>query len=105
TALLREFCQQLVDYVAAGHFVLFEQLLKDSAPEVRSVAKELFPKLEASASDAIDFNDAYADGADIGELDALWADLSALGEVLAARAEAEDALILVLRNQAGRGEH
>jgi regulator of sigma D len=93
--LLQEFCQILVDYIAAGHFSLYERIVNgtERRREVAVLAQELYPRISETTALALDFNDKY----DCGENGAIPAsfqkDLSRLGEELAVRIELEDKLI------------
>lgn len=93
--LLQEFCQVLVDYIAAGHFSLYERIVNgtERRREVATLAQELYPRIAETTSVALDFNDRY-DCAEHYELaDSFKSDLSRLGEELAVRIELEDKLI------------
>lgn len=93
--LLQEFCQLLVDYIAAGHFGLYERIINgnERRREVATLAQELYPRIADTTSLALDFNDKY-DGGEQDELpDSFQSDLSRLGEELAVRIDLEDKLI------------
>lgn len=93
--LLQEFCQILVDYVAAGHFALYERIVegKERRQEVASVASRTYPRIARTTDVALDFNDKYDCEDHCTALDSLSADLSHLGEELAVRIELEDELL------------
>jgi regulator of sigma D len=96
---LQKFCQLLLDYVSAGHFEVYYQLIREAeAFEDGSAeaAKALLPEINGTTADALDFNDKYVDAQSIGVN--LAKDLSRLGEVLAARFDHEDHLISVLHH-------
>lgn len=90
-------CQILVDYVSAGHFEIYDQLVKEGREfEDKDALKEaasLIETIDETTEFALDFNDKYLATDD---LDSLTPDLSKLGEVLATRFEAEDRMIEVL---------
>jgi regulator of sigma D len=93
--LLQEFCQLLVDYIAAGHFSLYERIVNgtERRREMANLANELYPRIADTTSVALDFNDKY-DFDDHREItDSFKSDLSHLGEELAVRADLEDKLI------------
>jgi len=93
--LLQKFCQVLVDYIAAGHFSLYERVVNgtERRQQVSGLAEKLYPRIAKSTEVALDFNDKY-DCNDKCEISAsLSDDLSRLGEELAARIELEDRLI------------
>ncbi len=96
--LLNEFVQILVDYIASGHFGLYGRI--ESGEERRKgiiqLADELYPKIAASTSMAVAFNDRYASQPAAEITEELSRTLSALGESLAQRIELEDRLIAEL---------
>ncbi len=92
---LQKFCQLLLDYVSAGHFEVFYELVREAeafADGSADIAKALIPRLNASTQDALDFNDKYAE-AEQAPIASLARDLSRLGEILAERFDGEDQLI------------
>jgi len=93
--LLQEFSQILVDYIASGHFGLYERISegKERRRGVVELAEQLYPRIANTTQVAIEFNDVYekANGESIrGNLSNM---LSKLGEELAVRIELEDQLI------------
>lgn len=98
---LQAFCQILVDYVSAGHFEVYYQLLRE-AEEFQDgsakIAKALFPELEENTAVAMEFHDRYAESTDQTDLGELSKKLSKLGELLELRFEIEDRLIDVMHN-------
>jgi regulator of sigma D len=96
------FCEVLMDYVSAGHFEVYEQLVRE-AKEFNDggieLAKKLYPQLEATTNRILDFNDRY-DTAEhtLAHKDSLAADLSRIGETMTERFELEDQLIERLHN-------
>jgi regulator of sigma D len=99
--LLQEFCQILVDYVAAGHFALYERILegKERRQEVADIAGEIYERIAQSTQNALDFNDKYDCGDHCTELDSLSQDLSRLGEDIALRVELEDRLLSAMNRR------
>lgn len=93
--LLEEFCQLLVDYVAAGHFGLYERIAegKERRRDVAAVANEIYPKIETSTQQVLEFSEKYNAKINNKVLADLAMDLSILGELLAARIDLEDRLI------------
>ncbi len=94
---LRSFCQILVDYVSAGHFEVYDQLIKegrefDDADALQEASK-LYDVVDKTTEKLLDFNDKYLETDDLA---ALTPDLSQLGEALEMRFSAEDRLIAVL---------
>lgn len=94
---LRSFCQILVDYVSAGHFEVYDQLIKegrefDDADALQEAGK-LYDVVDKTTEKLLDFNDKYLETDDLATLSL---DLSQLGEALEIRFSAEDRLIAVL---------
>jgi regulator of sigma D len=96
--LLQEFCQILVDYVAAGHFAVYERILegKERRREVSDIAAEVYERIAQTTDMALDFNDKYDCEDHCTALDSLSKDLSKLGEELALRIELEDKLLTAM---------
>lgn len=94
---LTSLCEVMVDYISAGYFEVYDQLIKvghdfeDDAGLER--AKPLIVTIDDTTEIILDFNDKYQATDD---LTSLAADLSQLAETLAARFEAEDRMIAVL---------
>jgi regulator of sigma D len=97
------FFQLLVDYVSAGHFEVYNQLIgeaeayqDDSASEQ---ATKLYQQINSSTQQALDLNDKYADE-ERWELaqQGFKQDISSLGESLTYRFEMEDELISLLHD-------
>ena len=93
--LLNEFCQLLVDYIAAGHFGLYERIVnkKERRKSVARVAVQVYPKIDETTQVALSFNERYDPdnaGTDFKQLNE---DLSGLGVALTTRIEMEDQLI------------
>lgn len=94
---LRSFCEILVDYVSAGHFEVYDQLIKegrefDDTDALRE-AGALYDVVDKTTEQLLDFNDKYLETDD---MTTLTSDLSVLGETLEIRFSAEDRLIAVL---------
>ena len=96
---LRRFCQQLVDYVSAGHFEIYEQLQREALDfgdeEALSQSGKLFPGIQSNTEACLDFNDRSERLGSIPELQKM---LSRIGEVLEERFSLEDQLIEILHN-------
>ncbi len=95
-----EFCQILLDYVSAGHFEVYEQLLSE-AKEFNDggvdLANKLYPEIQKTTEAALDFNDRFDNTPEEAEeLRELIPVLSRLGEQLEERFELEDTLIEAL---------
>ena len=93
--LLNEFCQVLVDYIAAGHFGLYERIVKkkERRKSVADLAVQVYPKIDETTQIALTFNEKYDPDNATTELSRLHADLSTLGVALTNRIELEDQLI------------
>jgi regulator of sigma D len=93
--LLQEFSQILVDYIASGHFGLYERISegKERRRGIVELAEQLYPRIANTTQVAVEFNDIYekSNGIEIGG-DMLTV-LSKLGEELAVRIDLEDQLI------------
>ncbi len=96
--LLKDFCQLLVDYVAYGHFEVYDRITAgdERRSEVARVAKEAYPTIAAITEKVVAFNDKYDLSDHVQPLDDLNDDLSDLGEALALRIELEDKLVKAL---------
>ncbi len=96
---VQEFCQLLVDYIAAGHFTLYERIVNggERRQRVADVANDIYPDIAATTGAALDFNDNYEHPEKVNDDEQLAEDLSVLGEQLASRIELEDKLIKLLR--------
>ena len=94
---LKRFCQVLVDYISAGHFEVYDQLIKEGQEFGDKVAlktaAELYQEIDDTTESLIDFNDKYQETDDLSEL---ANDLSAIGQNLEPRFTAEDQMIEVL---------
>ncbi|GAB3104518.1 sigma D regulator [Aestuariicella hydrocarbonica] len=94
---VQQVCQLLVDYVSAGHFEVYDQLVKEAREfddeQALQEASKLIKTIDETTELALDFNDKYLETDD---LCTITVDLSRLGEVLATRFEAEDRMIEVL---------
>ncbi len=94
---LRGLCQILVDYVSAGHFEIYDQLMKEGREfdddEALQEAGKLYSQVDKTTEVLLDFNDKYLETDDLASLNG---DLSGLGETLETRFSAEDRMIAVL---------
>ncbi len=98
-----EFCELLMDYLSSGHFEVYEQLLREGsefADGSLEKSQHLFPLIQPSTDQALDFNDAYSslDKPTLQQLCQLSRHLSELGETLEERFALEDQLIEILHN-------
>lgn len=95
---LEEFVQVLVDYIAAGHFGLYERIAegKERRKAVSELAVEIYPRIEQSTQIALAFEDKYNPDNENRELEHFPQDVSMLGEELTTRIELEDKLIQLM---------
>jgi regulator of sigma D len=100
---LEEFVQVLVDYIAAGHFGLYERIAegKERRKAISELAIKIYPRIEQSTEVALAFDEKYNPDNEDRKLDDFPKDVSMLGEELTTRIELEDQLIqLMLEPQA-----
>lgn len=105
---IRAFCQSLVDYVSAGHFEVYNELIHEArefGDGSLSAGLDIFHAIENSTDKALDFNDKYdpktfsQNGKFQRSLSELSEDLVALGRLLNRRFELEDQLISEVHNK------
>ena len=103
---LNEFCQVLVDYIAAGHFGLYERIVKktERRRSVADLALKIYPSIDEATMAALSFNEKYDPESKVQDFSALHEDLSRLGEKLTTRIELEDQLINKLLAPAGSSQ-
>ena len=98
--LLEEFCQELVDYMATGHFEIYRRIEEgnERRDEITKLADKIMPRINDTTQIAVAFNDLYENTENIGEADVkqLPNHLSKLGKELATRIELEDQFINTL---------
>jgi regulator of sigma D len=94
--LLQEFSQILVDYIASGHFGLYERIVEGTERRrgIVELAEKLYPRIAHTTQAAMEFNDVYEKSNGKGISGNLSNILSKLGEELAVRIDLEDQLIL-----------
>lgn len=98
---LHKFCQLLLDYVSAGHFEIYYELVREAEAfedGSAAIAQKLLPGITAATQQALDFNDSYAECTKVNEPGVLAKALSELGETFATRFELEDQLITALHS-------
>lgn len=93
--LLEEFCQVLVDYIAAGHFGLYDRISngRERRTTVAKIADSIYPEIQRSTQLALAFSERYKAENSNRTFTELANDLSHLGESLTTRFELEDRLI------------
>jgi len=92
---VRTFCQKMIDYIAAGHFAIYECLLSggERRKPVLAVAARVYSSIEDTTDIAVAFNDKYDEHDHLLNFENLQNDLAMLGEALSNRADYEDQLI------------
>ncbi|MEM5528201.1 sigma D regulator [Gammaproteobacteria bacterium AS21] len=98
---LSKFCVLLMDYLSSGHFEVYEQLLREGSEfndGSVEAAQQLFPLIQPTTDQALDFNDKYSSMADpsVQQIREFAEQLSLLGEALESRFMLEDKLIETL---------
>ena len=98
--LLQEFCQDLVDYLATGHFEIYRRIeeKEERRTEIVQLADQIFNRIAETTAVAVAFNDLYdtSEGFNPDVLNQLPEQLSKLGEQLATRIDLEDRFINTL---------
>jgi regulator of sigma D len=96
----KRLCELLVDYVSAGHFEVFHELI-DEAESFADGGGALAGKLMPAIADTTEVIMAYEEkySGEQGRQEKLKRDLSALGEALESRFVLEDQLIAGLHNR------
>lgn len=98
-AAIAGFCDALVDYVSAGHFEIYEQLLEQAehcGSDTVERYRLIYPQIAASTDAALAFNDRYGGEGSEEQMASFDRDLAALGSQLVDRFDLEDALIACL---------
>ncbi|MDA3869521.1 MAG: Rsd/AlgQ family anti-sigma factor [Gammaproteobacteria bacterium] len=98
--VLQEFCQDMIDYIATGHFEIYSRIEDGSERrhEIIDLGEQIFYKIINTTQVAIKFNDLYdsANAYNKNILKDFSRQLSELGENLATRIELEDRFINTL---------
>lgn len=95
-------CQQIIDYLSAGHFDMYRLLLQEGSQlngRARCLIGSIYRRIGLSTDTAIDFNDKYdTDAASVLEEGSLSDDIARLGLAMKERFELEDQLISLLHD-------
>ena len=98
--ILEEFCQELVDYMAIGHFEIYRRIEDGSErrDDIIKLAEKIMPRINDTTQVAIAFNDIYDDTSNLNDdaLEKLPDHLAKLGQELATRIDLEDKFINTL---------
>ncbi|RLU00677.1 sigma D regulator [Ketobacter sp.] len=97
TVRVQALCDVLIDYVSAGHFEIYQVLMKEAEQfndDYQHTIDRILPLIQQSTELALDFNDQYS-SAELcaSNLDKLARDLNQLGEKMVERFDLEDKLI------------
>lgn len=98
-ANVNDFCQILIDYLSAGHFEVYNDIVKqcqEHGPKSAKLAETIYPQITATTDRLVAFNDKYMAMNVSADLDNFDEDLSAVGQILEDRLELEDELIHTL---------
>ncbi len=92
-----ELCELLLDYVSAGHFEVYEQLMNEAMEYDDGgleIAARIYPRISKTTQEMLAFND-LLDVSEVTEEDmrAMYGRVSYLGEIMEERFELEDLLI------------
>jgi regulator of sigma D len=102
TNKLKGFCQLLIDYVSAGHFEIYDQLIKEAeafSENTNQLIAQLYPKIAETTDIALDFHEIYDTDAHCQEAHGrIKTELSILGEAISQRFNFEDELIAVMHD-------
>lgn len=98
------FCDILIDYVSAGHFEVYEQIVNNcdiNGPESLELLNKLYPDISKTTDVVVEFNERYSKkfNNDADYMVKFDRDLSTLGEALAKRIDLEDNLIDTLKSK------
>ena len=98
--LLQDFCQDMIDYIATGHFEIYRRIEEgvERRNEILELSDDVFHKIINTTKVAINFNDLYDFSDDFNSdlLKSFPRQLSELGKHLAIRIELEDKFINTL---------
>lgn len=99
---VQSFCQILMDYVSAGHFEIYDALIREAERcgqhQELAKAQALHTRLQASTDSALRFNDLFDDEESCEDKVALAAGLSELGVALEDRFQIEDEMLALLHH-------
>ncbi len=89
------FCHNLVDYLSAGHFNIYERIIDEmEGTSPLLAATQIYPQLEANTQQIMEFYDSNLENAiDDDNCIEFQQALSGIGEALASRFSLEDKLI------------
>ena len=95
--LLEDFCQELVDYMAIGHFEIYRRIEEgnERRDQITTLANKIMPRINDTTQVAVAFNDLFENASDLKDdvYKQLPTYLAKLGEELATRIDLEDQFI------------
>ena len=93
--MVDEFLTILVDYIAVGHFGLYQRISdgNERRSRVIEMAKEIYPRIERATESAIAFSERFETADEKAMNTELAPALSSLAEQITTRIELEDILI------------
>lgn len=96
------FCEYLLDYVSAGHFEIYDQLIREAREfddGGLETAERVYPRISKITEEFLAFNDLLEVSEKTeDDMRAMYGRVSYLGEVMEERFELEDLLIETLHN-------
>lgn len=101
---VQAFCEVLMDYVSAGHFEVYDELLAEAEQrhsDNLATGLALHARLQATTDVVIRFNDLYEDPENEGVLATLTPELAGLRLALENRFDIEDRMIALLHERTG----
>ncbi len=95
---LEDFQEILVDYIAAGHFGLYQRIAEgnERRQKVLDTARQTYPRIAKSTDAAVEFTERYDTPQEGVVREKLANDLSRLAEEVTTRIELEDELITAM---------
>jgi regulator of sigma D len=106
--LVEEFCQELVDYLATGHFEIYRRIEEgnERRDDINKLAARIMPRINDTTQVAVAFNDLYDSTSNINTdaVEQLPNYLTKLGQELATRIDLEDQFINILLDAGSKPE-
>ncbi len=99
SAELQLFCQQLVDYISAGHFKIYNMVMDRWNQTGFKATQEMtaaYKSIMTTTDPLLNFNDRYGEVTEDDHLPDFDADISSIGETLERRFDVEDRLIQLI---------
>ena len=95
---LNDFLEIVVDYIAAGHFGLYQRISEGNERRhaVLDTGREIYPRIAKTTDMAVEFTEKYDKAESQVIQGQLTNDLSTLAEEITTRIELEDQLIIAM---------